>query len=241
MKNDVVDRLRVASPCPISWEKMNGNDRVRFCQLCNLSVYNIAELTRREATALIAETEGRICARLFRRTDGTVITRDCPVGLRAIRRRVARQTAAVFAALTSICASAFSYPASRATSTGSTVGNSVVRNAPYSAELSGVITDPTGQPVAGALVTLTNLQTNRKRETKSDKKGKYSFLVSDFGRYRLQVTAEFFNVFDQEVTLHAGDELRFDVSLMAGLVGVIVIEPVRERGFEINGVRIRIN
>ena len=241
MKTDVINRLRVSSPCPISWEQMTGNERVRFCQVCNLNVYNIAELTRREAAALVSESEGRICARLFRRGDGTVITRDCPVGLRAVRRRVARRTAAVFAAITSICASAFSYPASRALSARSTGRDSVVRNAAYTAELSGVITDPVGQPVSEALVTLTSLRTSQKRTTKSDEHGRYRFIVADLGRYSLNVTAESFNVFEQELALHSGDEKRLDISLSIGLVGVIVIEPVREKGFTIDGVRVRIN
>jgi hypothetical protein len=30
-----------------------------------------------------------MCARFYRRTDGTVLTQDCPVGLRALGRRLA--------------------------------------------------------------------------------------------------------------------------------------------------------
>ena len=98
-----VDRLRVASPCPAKWDQMSGDDRVRFCDLCNLHVYDISRLSSKEAEALLTKTEGRICARVYRRTDGTVITKDCPVGLRAIRRRAAKVTGAVFATITSLC------------------------------------------------------------------------------------------------------------------------------------------
>jgi hypothetical protein len=45
-------------------------------------------MTRSEAESLIARTDGRLCVRFYRRRDGSIITRDCPVGLRAIRRRV---------------------------------------------------------------------------------------------------------------------------------------------------------
>ena len=69
-----IDRLRIATPCPISWEQMTGNSRVRFCGNGQLNVYNISELSRSEAEALIASTEGRLCARLFRRADGTILT-----------------------------------------------------------------------------------------------------------------------------------------------------------------------
>src|SRR5712691_8226414 len=104
--SDRLDHLRIASPCPVGWEQITGDDRVRFCEQCSLRVYNISEMTRTEAEALIANTDGRICARLYRRFDGTIITRDCPVGLRAIRRRVARVAGAAFAAIVSLCSSA---------------------------------------------------------------------------------------------------------------------------------------
>jgi len=94
-----LSRLRVASPCPVSWESMSGTNRVRYCAQCSLNVYNISELTREETKSLIASSEGRICARLFRRADGTLITRDCPVGLRSLHKRIARRATAMFAIL----------------------------------------------------------------------------------------------------------------------------------------------
>jgi len=102
-----LDGIRIASPCPVGWDRMTGDDRVRFCDECQLSVYNIAELTRAEAEALIANSEGRICARIYRRADGTVITRDCPVGLRAMRRRTAMTAGAVLAAVMTLVTSVF--------------------------------------------------------------------------------------------------------------------------------------
>jgi Carboxypeptidase regulatory-like domain len=41
-----------------------------------------------EIQRLIANREGRLCARWYRRTDGTVLTADCPMGFRARVRRV---------------------------------------------------------------------------------------------------------------------------------------------------------
>jgi hypothetical protein len=90
---DVVDRVGVASPCSADWERMAGDDRVRFCSQCRLHVYNLSAMTRDEAAHLIQTTQGRLCARFYRRADGTVLTRDCPVGLRAARARAARALA----------------------------------------------------------------------------------------------------------------------------------------------------
>lgn len=83
-----LDNVTVAAPCPADWDQMAGNDRVRFCGKCNLNVYNLSALSRSEAEAFIANSEGRLCVRFYRRADGTILTRNCPVGLQAIRRRV---------------------------------------------------------------------------------------------------------------------------------------------------------
>jgi len=86
----VLESLTIAAPCPASWDDMDGDDRVRFCSLCRQSVYDVSAFTRAEATALVERTTGRLCLRLFRRSDGKVMTRDCPVGVwRAARRRIA--------------------------------------------------------------------------------------------------------------------------------------------------------
>lgn len=66
---------------------MEGDERVRFCRQCELHVYNISEMTKADAESLVARTEGRLCGRMYRRADGTILTKDCPVGVRALRRR----------------------------------------------------------------------------------------------------------------------------------------------------------
>ncbi|MCG8405036.1 MAG: hypothetical protein MI923_07565 [Phycisphaerales bacterium] len=99
---DLIAHAKIASPCSASWADMKGNDRIRFCEACKLHVYNFAEMTRSEVKALIIEKEGNLCARLYQRADGTMITKECPVGLRAARKRFARamgRIAAVFTLL----------------------------------------------------------------------------------------------------------------------------------------------
>ena len=91
-------RVRVAAPCEADWDEMRGDERVRFCHLCSLNVYNLSAMTRREAERLVTRTEGRLCVRFYRRKDGTMLTQSCPVGLRALKRRVSRITSATFAA-----------------------------------------------------------------------------------------------------------------------------------------------
>jgi hypothetical protein len=91
--------VRVAAPCRADWDQMMGSDRVRFCGQCSLNVYNLSAMTRDEAESLIARSEGRLCVRFFRRNDGSIITQDCPVGLRAVQARVSYWTKALAAAV----------------------------------------------------------------------------------------------------------------------------------------------
>lgn len=94
--------VHVASPCPLRWEQMVGNERVRHCSQCNLNVYNLSALTAQEAEDLIASREGRLCVRFYQRPDGTILTRDCPVGLGALVRRVSRVAGTALSALLSV-------------------------------------------------------------------------------------------------------------------------------------------
>ena len=69
-----------------------------------------------------------MCGRIYQRHDGTVLTRDCPVGMGAIRRRLARMVGAVAASLL-LGAGAFGFYRG-ASSTGST-GDSLSQLKPF--------------------------------------------------------------------------------------------------------------
>ncbi|HSK73824.1 MAG TPA: hypothetical protein VK892_19155 [Pyrinomonadaceae bacterium] len=96
--NNPLNNIRIASPCSANWNEMVGDERRRYCGECKLNVYNLSGMSRRDAENLILSSEGRLCVRFYRRTDGTILTKDCPVGWKAIKRRVS-QTAAAFASL----------------------------------------------------------------------------------------------------------------------------------------------
>lgn len=93
----LVQSVTIASPCTASWDAMTGNDQMRFCHQCKLNVYNLSAMTAEEGERLIREKEGRICARIYKRADGTILTQDCPVGLEKLRRRARRIVAKVAA------------------------------------------------------------------------------------------------------------------------------------------------
>ncbi len=83
-----LNNIKIAKPCSESWDEMYGTDRKRLCAKCDLNVFNLSAMTKAEAENLIFTSEGRVCARFYRREDGTIITKDCPVGLKAARKKI---------------------------------------------------------------------------------------------------------------------------------------------------------
>jgi hypothetical protein len=82
-----LNNIRIASPCSADWNEMYGDNRKRFCGDCKLNVFNLSGMTRDEAEALIMNAEGRLCVRFYKRADGTIITKECPVGWERIKQR----------------------------------------------------------------------------------------------------------------------------------------------------------
>jgi hypothetical protein len=78
--------VRVASPCKERWADMAGDDRVRVCNGCDRPVFNLSEMTREQAEGVLATRGITPCVRFYRRTDGTIMTADCPTGARRSRR-----------------------------------------------------------------------------------------------------------------------------------------------------------
>ncbi|MBA3993800.1 MAG: hypothetical protein C0469_09760 [Cyanobacteria bacterium DS2.3.42] len=95
--SSLLNQVQIAAPCHVDWDSMTGDERKRFCGDCKLNVYNVSTMSTKDAAQLIRESEGRSCLRLYRRKDGTIITDNCPVGLRNLRDRVLTKTATVTA------------------------------------------------------------------------------------------------------------------------------------------------
>jgi hypothetical protein len=77
---------------------MTGDERIRHCNSCQLNIYNIAEMTESEVKNLIFNYEGRLCIRLYKRADGTVLTKI----VRSVSRLSKRISRFAGAALTAI-------------------------------------------------------------------------------------------------------------------------------------------
>jgi len=89
-------QLKISTPCPVSWDSLVGNDRIRACAQCGLNVYNLAAMSPSELEQVVRKTEGRLCGRLYVREDRTATASECP---RAVVRKRIRAALAVAAAL----------------------------------------------------------------------------------------------------------------------------------------------
>jgi hypothetical protein len=79
-----VERYRRATACDSSWERMSGGDKVRFCEGCQLQVYDFSDMDQVEAEELVFKREAKKDAVLYRRKDGRFLSADCPVGLKRV-------------------------------------------------------------------------------------------------------------------------------------------------------------
>jgi hypothetical protein len=214
-----LERVYVASPCSAEWDAMLGGERSRLCTSCDRAVYNIAGLTADEAATLIGKKQGRMCVRLHRRADGTVITRDCPVGLWAYRKRAAVFAGSVLAAILSLFSTGAAqrmYGVSQGIRTETFIESPMV---------SGRVTDASGSPIQNATVTLTN-SNGRTLTRRTDTKGQFQItaLGLDKGRNRIKISANGFSTFADEFLISRREALDYPIALEAAtFIGVVEI------------------
>ena len=103
-KQSPLNNIRIASPCSADWAGMIGTERKRYCGECKLNVYNLSGMPLKEAEDLLTQSEGRLCVRFYRRADGTILTKDCPVGWAKVKERVSRVATAAFSLLMALFA-----------------------------------------------------------------------------------------------------------------------------------------
>lgn len=73
-KDDLLNCIEIRRPCPADWSAMQGDQKRRFCDSCNLYVHNLSAMGSEEARTLLESTEGRLCVRFERNSRGQVLT-----------------------------------------------------------------------------------------------------------------------------------------------------------------------
>lgn len=211
----------------MAWDRMAGDERVRHCTACDLDVYNFASMTSEEIRELVLRTEGRLCGRLYRRADGTLLTRDCPTKLQAVRRRLSRWSAAVIATLFGV--SAFSTGCATSRQNGKIKLDVQRVETAQQPLFGGVVQDETGQPLPGVFVSLRN-QAGQELLGFTDERGTFRIPDLTAGTYRVEVSlAGLEPVVMERLALKEREATHAKITLRAGrlsfeTVGEIIVD-----------------
>jgi len=219
-----LSKLRIASPCSVAWNNMTGDERMRFCDLCQLNVYNVAGMTEAEVRDLLSLAEGRLCMRLMKRADGTVITQDCPIGLAAYRKRVARFAGATMAAILGLFSISFGqnsrfYGRKEEPDVidASKLKITHITN-DCSGEITGTIKDQAGAVIPGAKIEVSGSD-KEKEWAESNADGKYRVTHLRRGNYMLKISSPGFKTLTVEnLKLSRVDCFAIDLVLKVGTI-----------------------
>lgn len=147
----LLDQVRVASPCTADWNEMLGDERVRFCLSCEKNVYNLSSMAKDDAEALLRERLGDdLCVRFYQRADGTILTADCPVGVKKKRRKKLALAVAGAGAMAAAAATMFMRQNCATTGVVAVAGGAM-----YQGEMQPVNVDPLPVPPVAPVPTTT--------------------------------------------------------------------------------------
>lgn len=219
-KNSLIDSIDVQTPCSEDWDKMRGNDKMRFCGHCVTEVNNISEMTRKQAMRLVRASGGRICVRYVK---NPVTGKPVFAGkLYQITRR-AGLAAGVLGASLSLSTMTYAQqqviedlPAGVKFSELLRIESSTkIKTDGSAASISGIVTDKNGAVIPYAGLTLTNEETNELSIMQTDDSGAYEFADVPAGKYTLNVNGgeDFAEKDITNIEVAAGNEIIRNVSL----------------------------
>lgn len=209
--------LNIPSPCGANWESMKGNDQVRFCEHCDLSVHNLSQMTRHQAQRLVSRSNGRLCVQFVPDASGKPLLAQAGMKLHRISRRVSRIAAGAFTAALSVnSVVAHSSQNSRNELTGHaslpTISQPTSRLGISS--VAGRVTDQNGAAISGATVALASDQFKLALYASSDADGRFKIDHLEAGMYQIRIDAPGFAPHDVgAIYVQARGETRVDRSL----------------------------
>ena len=211
---DSASQIRIASPCDVDWDSMAGNDRVRFCEHCKLTVHNVDFINKKQLRRLIARSGDRLCVNYRQPAPQLSPT---PI-LYKIGRRTSVIAASAFSATLSI-SSAFAAGAKpkpvalpHQPAVATRMANAFVAGG--NAKLFGFVFNPSGDPVSGASVTLSSIEIGESRTIYTNNTGEFRLDDVVPGNYKFTFSARGFETIDvPNVVIRAGDNNRIDQTL----------------------------
>lgn len=188
---DLRKQLKIENPCSANWDEMIGNEWVRFCEHCRLTVNDLSPLTPKRVRRLIANSKGRLCVRFKQDHEGLPIIKSVPQQLHQIRKRVSKIAAGAFTATLSLT-SAVSNPTTLGIDQQPVATREFESNlgaVAFSSIIKGQVIDPAGMVIQGAAITLASNDKAYLWSTITDDQGQFSFEGLESGTYRLKIEA----------------------------------------------------
>lgn len=226
-RSSPLDRMKLVSPCSTDWRIMRGDDEVRFCDQCNKHVYNISNMTRKQAESLLANSEGRLCAKFERRADGTVQTADYKESRISIRWHAPKAASAIIATLLGFGSNTFAQSPATVNRPASVYADTSSQKAEAQsgrATLFGFIRDIQNAGIDQTYVVAFNEDNKREYTFLTLENGEYRFSNLDPGKYTFKATAQGFITFTRrDIILQSDQTLRMDVTLNVGTFGEVII------------------
>ncbi|HKE03943.1 MAG TPA: carboxypeptidase-like regulatory domain-containing protein, partial [Blastocatellia bacterium] len=213
-----LDQLKIVSPCSTDWDQMSGDEKKRFCSECDKFVYDFSQMTRRQVEAIVSIHQGRMCARITRRPDGSVLTLETPPIHPIANRRASPVVNATLAAILglSVSANAINADVSAAQLIVRSDADSGTARIPYGggdALVGGTVLDPRGVVIPNAVVKLIS-DAGAELKTKSSTEGEFTFAQVPFGAYIMLVEAQgFYTHVNSNVIVDTPHEMRFEVTM----------------------------
>lgn len=188
---DLTEQLKIKNPCSANWDQMIGNEWVRFCEHCQLTVNDLTPLTPKRVRRLIANSKGRLCVRYRISREGTPTLKGVPQQLHQIRKRVSKLAAGAFTTMLSISSTTFQPTIHNLRQLPMALKQSDSMFVPivFGATIRGTVTDPAGMLIPGASLTLGTDQIPYLYGTTTNGEGQYNFDGLEPGSYQMAVEA----------------------------------------------------
>ncbi|HEU0178713.1 MAG TPA: carboxypeptidase-like regulatory domain-containing protein [Blastocatellia bacterium] len=235
VKKRRLDQLQIVSPCSTDWDQMSGDEKKRFCAECDKFVYDFSQMTRQQVEAIVSIHRGRMCARITRLPDGSLLTLETPPVHPVVTRRVSPVVNATLAAILSLSvpANALTIDASAAQLIIRSDADNDGARIPHGggeALVGGTVFDPQGAVIPNAVVKLIS-DAGAELKTKTSAEGEFTFAKVPFGAYIMLVEAQdFYTHVNSNVIVDTPYDMRFEVSMkvsqttvtLGGAMGIAV-------------------
>jgi hypothetical protein len=209
-KKKILDLVDIPQSCDKSWDEMIGDDILRFCSHCEKNIYNLSEMSARNAKKLLFQSNGRVCVRLQRNSDKKI---------KANRRKtkIAASVLSATLAITSIAQAQnqIGKPPNLEKA------HKIQKN---TSQISFAIFDMTGAIIPNAEVKLTHDKTRKDFISKTNEKGIAYFSLLPQGRYEVEASYPGFHKNKMNLFIKEKIEPNIEMTLDVGsFVGVVVV------------------